>query len=114
MVCPPGPVPLVPPYGSDLERITELETQSPELAEPLHPDLTIRRSEIVWAVRHEMARTIEDVLARRTRMLFLNAAATMQIAEQVVSVIASELDRDTAWCEQELKRFAIIAKGYLP
>ena len=63
---------------------------------------------MVWAVRHEMARTVEDVLARRTRALFLNARAAIEMAPAVAGIIAAELGRDA-----HLDAFREIAKNYL-
>jgi glycerol-3-phosphate dehydrogenase len=62
-------------YGSDAEKIRSLANDLPEFGKQLHPDLPYVAAEVVWAVREEMARTVEDVLARRTRALFLNAHA---------------------------------------
>lgn len=101
-------------YGTDLPAIEELETESPELAEPLHESLTIHKSDIIWAVRHEMARTVEDVLARRSRALFLNARAAIEIAREVARLMAGELGKDETWCELQVERFEAVAKHYLP
>ncbi len=82
--------------------------------EILHPDLPYRDSDVIRAVRDEMARTVEDVLARRMRALFLNASAAIEVAPQVVEMMAKELGKDTEWCAAEVKRFTVIAKKYLP
>ncbi|GAA5506464.1 aerobic glycerol-3-phosphate dehydrogenase [Novipirellula caenicola] len=101
-------------YGSDLESIEQLESESPDLGKLLHTSLTIRGSDVVWAVRHEMARTIEDVLARRTRSLFLNAQAALDIAYEVAQLMATELNRDQAWIDEQLRDFRSVAQHYLP
>ena len=72
-------------YGSDAPAIQELMRADPALAAPLHPALPYTGAEVVWAVREEMARTIEDVLARRCRALFLNAGAAVQMVPAVAS-----------------------------
>ena len=84
----------------------------PALAERLHPALPYIAAEVVWAVRTEMARTVEDVLARRTRALFLNAAAAVEMAPRVAELMARELGRDDAWAAMQVRAFAELAKGY--
>ena len=101
-------------YGSDLQDIESLEAQSPELAEPLDSELAIRPSDVVWAARYEMARTVEDVLARRTRSLFLNAAASIRIAPTVAELMAKELNKEDAWQAEQVTAFHEVASHYLP
>lgn len=101
-------------YGSDLLGVRELEALTPELVEVFSKKLTLRKSDIVWAVRQEMARTVDDVLARRSRSLLLDAEAAVAIAPQVASVIASELGKDEAWCQAQLQDFTTIANHYIP
>jgi glycerol-3-phosphate dehydrogenase len=83
-------------------------------SEPLHPALPYTAADVRRAVRDEMARTVEDVLARRTRALFLNARAAMQMAEPVAEAMARELRRDTAWAGRQVADFRKTASGYLP
>jgi len=99
-------------YGSDAAEIRSLAQQIPELAKPLHQALPYIGAEVVWAARAEMARTIEDVLSRRTRALFLNAHAAMQMAEPVARLLARELGRDDAWVASQLQEFSALAKQY--
>jgi glycerol-3-phosphate dehydrogenase len=101
-------------YGTDLRAIEALETESPALAEPLHESLAIHKSDIMWAVRHEMARTVEDVLARRTRALFLDAHAAIESAPEVAKLMAGELGRDKTWCELQVEIFKSVANHYMP
>ena len=68
---------------------------------------------MVWAARHEMARTVEDVLARRTRALFLDARAAIEAAPAVAGLLAKELKRSDAWRTKDLANFIEVAKGYL-
>ena len=100
-------------YGSDAKMVQELERSEPEWAEPLDAALPYTGAEIVWAVRHELALTLEDVLARRTRALFLNAQAALRMAPRVVDLMARELGRDTGWQARQLAAFSEVAKGYL-
>ena len=69
---------------------------------------------VVWAARHEMARTVDDVLARRTRALLLDARAAMEAAPAVAAVLAAELGRDSAWARDQVEQFHAIARHYLP
>lgn len=78
----------------------------------LDPTLPYRMSDVVRAARHEMAQTVEDVLARRTRALFLNAAAAVRMAPAVAAVLAGELGRDPDWEAAQVRAFRELAKGY--
>ena len=99
-------------YGTDLDGVRALERDEPGLAAPLHPALPYPRSAVVWAARHEMARTIEDVLARRTRALFLNARAAEAMAPAGARLMATELDWDGARQSAEVAAFSALAAGY--
>ena len=96
-------------YGSDAAQIRSLMGERPELAQPLHPALPINGAQVVWAASHEMARTVDDVLARRTRALFLNARAATAMAPAVAQLLARELGRDEAWQHRQLREFNDIA-----
>jgi glycerol-3-phosphate dehydrogenase len=80
-------------YGSDATGVRAIMAEDAALAERLHPSLPYCGAEVVWAVRHEMARTAEDVLARRTRARFLNESAAKAIAPRVAELVAKELAR---------------------
>jgi glycerol-3-phosphate dehydrogenase len=99
-------------YGADAEEIRGL-ARDPEFAKQLHPELPYIAAEVVWATRMEMARSVEDVLARRTRALFLNARAAMQMARPVALLLAKELNRDDAWIAAQTKEFCELAKQYM-
>jgi len=101
-------------YGSDRVEIERLKRQDPELAITLHPALTISGAQVIWAVRHEFARTVEDVLARRTRALFLNAAAALAAAPEVARLLARELGHDAAWQARQVESLRVIAGTFLP
>jgi len=100
-------------YGSDRGALRALGEPDPDLDLLLHPQLPYRRREVVWAARHEQARTVEDVLARRTRALFLNAAAAMEAAPEVSRLLAKELGRDEPSRAADLERFLAVAQGYV-
>jgi glycerol-3-phosphate dehydrogenase len=99
-------------YGTDALAIQELMRGDRELAEPLHPSLPYTAAEVIWAAREEMARTVEDVLARRTRALFLNAGAASAMAPRVAALMARELGRDEAWQAGEISAFQALAAQY--
>jgi len=101
-------------YGSDAPALRELAGGRPELARPLHPRLPYLAVQAVWAARHEMARTVEDVLARRTRALFLDARAAAEAAPAVAELLAAELGEGPAWRERQVAEFQELAAGYLP
>jgi glycerol-3-phosphate dehydrogenase len=101
-------------YGSDAPAVRKLMETDPSLSEPLHSALPYTAAEVVWAVREEMARTVEDVLARRTRALFLNARAAIEMARRVASLMARELGRDAAWEATQVQAFHQTARGFLP
>jgi glycerol-3-phosphate dehydrogenase len=101
-------------YGSDTIEIRKMMDAEPALAAQLHPELPYRAAEVVWAVRFEMAWTIEDVLGRRTRSLFLNAAAARAMALRTAELMAAELGKDTAWIGGQLKSFEVLAREYSP
>lgn len=100
-------------YGSDQEGIQKLINEFPELGDTLHARLPHTKAEIIWAIRYEMARTIEDILARRVRMLFLDARATLEIIPMVAHMLAIELDKDAIWEQKQIKEFTKIAKQYV-
>jgi glycerol-3-phosphate dehydrogenase len=100
-------------YGSDARAIEALAHDDPELGRNLHPDLPICGAQVVWAARHEFARTVEDVLARRTRALFLNSRATLGMAPAVARLLARELGRDEAWTQSQMDSFAETAAHFL-
>ncbi|HEY4743181.1 MAG TPA: glycerol-3-phosphate dehydrogenase/oxidase, partial [Desulfuromonadaceae bacterium] len=101
-------------YGSDAEQVRALAAEEASWDAPLHPGLPHRAVQVVWAVRREYARTVADVLARRTRALFLDARASMAMAPGVARLMAAELGRDAAWQQRQVADFLDVARGYLP
>lgn len=100
-------------YGTDAAAIEAIARAEPELAAPLHPRLTTIGAEIAWHARAEMARTLEDVLARRSRALFLDARAAIEAAPRAADVLSRELRRDRAWRDAQVNEFRALAAGYL-
>jgi glycerol-3-phosphate dehydrogenase len=100
-------------YGADAAQIRALAQANPALGERLHPSLPVIGAEVVWAAREEMARSVEDALARRTRALFLNAPAAIAMAEAAAALMASELGHDGAWAANQVVAFHQLAQQYL-
>ena len=101
-------------YSSDAEEIEKLIAENPAMSEKLHADLSYTQAEIIWAIRNEMAQTVEDILARRTRALFLNAKASIGIAPKIAEIMAQEIDKDEIWIAEQIQHFNETAKNYLP
>ncbi|MDA0578408.1 MAG: glycerol-3-phosphate dehydrogenase/oxidase [Verrucomicrobia bacterium] len=100
-------------YGSDAAALRALIAADPTLGNPLHARLPYCDAQVVWACREEMARTVEDVLARRTRALFLDARASMEVAPHVAELMRRELQRDAAWGQAQVEDYTSLAKGYV-
>jgi glycerol-3-phosphate dehydrogenase len=102
-------------YGSDAEEISLLMAADPALTATVDTELPFRIAEVVYAVRHEMARTVEDVLSRRMRALLIDAKAAWRAAPVVASVMAKELGRSPEWEQQQIAAFQKLAtEFYLP
>ncbi len=101
------------PYGADADALAALIASDPAWAQPLHPALPYQRGEVVWHARHEMARTVEDVLARRTRALLIEARAALEAAPLTARLLAAELGRDPVWERAQVAAFTALARGYI-
>jgi glycerol-3-phosphate dehydrogenase len=99
-------------YGSDTPAIQELMQKEPDMAQPLIEALPYVGAEVIWAVCNEMARTVEDVLSRRTRALFLNTKAAREAAPKVASLMAGELQYDSNWESKQLADFQRVARHF--
>jgi len=100
-------------YGSDEKEIEKLMAANKSLAEPLSKEVQITVAQVIWAVRKEMARTVEDVLARRTRVLFIDARLANELAPKVAGIMRRELNQDEAWEKNQIETFSELAKGYV-
>ncbi len=109
-VTEPDPLSL---YGSDAAHLRAFAQADPSLGAPLDDALPCTGAEVVWAARREFARTVEDVLARRCRALFLNAAAAIRMAPAVAALLGRELQRDEAWQRRQVAEFTALAQGYM-
>jgi glycerol-3-phosphate dehydrogenase len=99
-------------HGTDAPAVEALCDELPDGREPLHERLPILRGEVVWAARHEMARTVDDVLARRTRALLLDASAALECAPEVARILATELGFGEEWASDQVEAFRRLAEGY--
>jgi glycerol-3-phosphate dehydrogenase len=99
-------------HGADVPALARLAAERPGWDEPLHLNLPYRVCEVVWAARHEMARSVEDVLARRTRSLLLDARASLEVAPAVARLLAEELGRDEDWQRRQVAAYGEVARGY--
>lgn len=100
-------------YGSDIEQIRSMIKEDSTLSTLLHPDYSFNHAHVIWAVRSEMAVTVEDVLARRARLLFLDARAAIEVAPKVASLMAKELGESLLWEEKQVEEFNQVAKNYV-
>lgn len=100
-------------YGSDAEGILALIKENPLWNNKILDDQPYLLAEVVWAARHEMARTVEDVLARRIRLLFLDARAAIKAAPAVAALLMEELGQSEEWKDDQVKKFNDLARNYL-
>ena len=100
-------------YGSDADKIAAMIENDASLGDLLHIGYTFRVAHVVWAVREEMAQTVEDVLARRVRALFMDARAAIDMAPRVASIMAREMGKDRRWEADQVEAFTRLAKNYI-
>ena len=97
-------------YGSDIKKIIEIDSKN--AYKSLSEKFFITKNQIIWAIKNEMAMTIEDVLARRTRCLFLDANETEKISLKVAEIMAEYLEKDKKWIKLQLTKFKQTLKNY--
>ena len=100
-------------YGADEAPLNEMISANEWYAKPLNGDANILVGQVIWAVRKEMARTVEDVLARRIRLLFIDARMAARLAPEVADIMMKELEKDEVWKQQQIESFTELAKGYV-
>ncbi|MEO7045900.1 MAG: glycerol-3-phosphate dehydrogenase/oxidase [Ferruginibacter sp.] len=100
-------------YGTDADEIKKICEEDENYSTLLHPDLPYKKASILLAVRNEMAMTVEDVLARRIRILFLDAQAAIDCAPEVATLMAKEMNKDEEWLKDQIHSFTTLAKAYL-
>ncbi|PWS29097.1 FAD-dependent oxidoreductase [Pedobacter yonginense] len=100
-------------YGTDRVEIEFLMEAEPEFKVKLHPQYPYTEAEVVWSARHEMAETVEDILSRRLRILFIDAQASKQMSTRVAALLAKELNADKNWENNQIEIFNTLADGYI-
>jgi glycerol-3-phosphate dehydrogenase len=98
--------------ADDGRQIEAMTRDNPQDGRQLDRDLPIVAAQVRWAARHEAARTLDDILARRTRALHLNAASALRMAPEVATILAEELGRDCCWQRRQLEQFQALAASY--
>jgi len=98
-------------YGSDGIKIRERMNGTAN--EWISESLKIHKLQVKWAVEHEMARTVEDVLSRRTRALLLNARESIRIAPEVANIMSTGLNKDEQWVKQQVEEYTRLANNYI-
>ena len=92
-------------YGTDAAAVTALGMDT-----LIDAALPYTFGQVVYGARKEMARTVEDVLSRRTRALLIDAKAAVRAAPAVAAVMAKELEQDEAWISNQVAAFTTLAK----
>ena len=100
-------------YGDQSEEIEQIIEKNPEMGKTLSEHFPYTKAEIIWICRNEMPLEIEDILARRTRALFLNARASSEIAPEIAKIMAKELGLDEKWQEEQVKIYNQLVVSYL-
>jgi glycerol-3-phosphate dehydrogenase len=100
-------------YGADAAAIKQMAAEDILLAEKIHPNYPYIKAEIKWMIANEMAVTVEDILARRIRLLFLDARAAITAAPPVAAMMAKEMGKDAVWIDEQVNTFTKLAGGYL-
>jgi glycerol-3-phosphate dehydrogenase len=98
-------------YGNERHKLETLK--GPFQGSRLSKPLGIIQSQVIWAARKEMARTVEDVLARRTRALFLDARESLRIAPQTAHLLSTELGKDKNWVQEQLAQYEKLVNNFL-
>ena len=101
-------------YGSDAIEIQNLMRRKKNYTEKLHPDMDPVEAEVIWAVREEMARSVDDFLSRRRRSLILDARKTIEMAPRVAELMQKEMGKSRSWKKKQVETFNNLARQYLP
>lgn len=98
-------------YGTDAVCVRSLISANGSLARKLDDELPFTQAEVIFAVRQEMARTVEDVLSRRTRALLLDARAAERAAPVTAQIMGEELGHDKLWADEQVRAFCELARN---
>lgn len=99
-------------YGADRDAMMDMINDNPEMGETLSESLQIIKAQVVWAVREEMAMTVEDVLSRRTRCQLLDARESIRIAPEVALLMAREMGKDEKWINDQVNAYKKVTENY--
>jgi glycerol-3-phosphate dehydrogenase len=100
-------------YGSDAVLIKKMMEEDISLQEKIHPQYSYTKAEVKFFIQYEMALTVEDIVARRIRLLFLDAKAAIEAAPVVADIMMNELNKTEQWEKQQIDCFKKLAEGYL-
>jgi glycerol-3-phosphate dehydrogenase len=100
-------------YGDHSIDIEKMISENPSLGSTLNDRLPYTKAEILWICRNEMPLTLEDILARRTRSLFLNARVSADIAPEVARLMAGEFGYDQIWQKEQVEAYNELVKNYI-
>ncbi|MEZ4874384.1 MAG: glycerol-3-phosphate dehydrogenase/oxidase [Flavobacteriaceae bacterium] len=100
-------------YGSDLNAFLQFEATKPLYQEKIHPHYNFTKGQVLWSIQNEMARTVEDVLSRRIRLLLLDARAAREAAPVVASLMAGALGKNPAWEQNQISTFTELSEKYI-
>jgi len=98
---------------TSLTETSDIAFADPDSSKKIHPEFIYLGADVVNAVRNEMARTVEDVLARRTRFLFLDANLAIEVSPKVAAIMAKELGESGEWVDSQIRDFKRVAENYL-
>ncbi len=100
-------------YGTDKDAILQMMVENPSMGELISEKLNIIAAQVVWAVKNEMARSVEDFLARRVRCQLLDARESMRIAPRVAAIMARELGKSLEWQKDQVKQYEKVTQNYI-
>ena len=100
-------------YGNQASEIEKMIREQPGLGELIHVRLPYTKAEILWICRNEMPLTLEDILARRTRALFLDARASAEVCPVVADLMAKEFGLSKQWQESEISKYNNLIINYI-
>ena len=100
-------------YGSDALQIQKMIEDEPKLGKRLCEDPLIYVAEVIYAAQFEMARTVEDILSRRTRLLLLDVKKSIELAPEIAAILAKTIGKSRKWQKQQIADFTTLAQNYL-
>ena len=100
-------------YGEGAPVIEKMIKEEPVSGKPIDSRLPYTKAEIIWICRNEVPLTVEDILARRTRALFLNARVSGEMATEVAAIIAGELGFDMKWQKEQIEKYNLLVNNYI-